>query len=219
MSIHEKILEIMKAVQHIQKDDTVSYKSTNYKALSEEKVTTILRAEMIKNGLVVYPIKQDWSRAGSITHVDVTYKIVDTETGESIEVVSCGDGADTQDKGAGKAMTYAYKYMWLRVFAIPTGEDPDKISTAELDDMEKAAKEKENKKSGKTYQQAEGSETPPVEMFDATQNEAVQRLLTDAPPERIEAFNKALDFYKVENVAQLTRAQGAQLIRRLKKYE
>ena len=30
-------------------------------------------------------------------------------------------------------MTYAYKYMLLRIFAIPTGEDPDKISSAETD--------------------------------------------------------------------------------------
>jgi len=60
---------------------------------------------------------------------------------EFIEIVSCGDGADTQDKGSGKAMTYAFKYMWLRVFALPTGEDPDKISSDELDDKAKKAKE------------------------------------------------------------------------------
>jgi len=38
-------------------------------------------------------------------------------------------------------MTYAFKYMWLRTFALPTGEDPDKISSAELD--EKFRKEAE----------------------------------------------------------------------------
>ena len=32
------------------------------------------------------------------------------------------------------AMTYSYKYMLLRTFAIPTGEDPDKISSAETDE-------------------------------------------------------------------------------------
>ena len=53
---------------------------------------------------------------------------------EYIDIASCGDGADSQDKGSGKAMTYAFKYMWLRAFALPTGEDPDKISSAELDE-------------------------------------------------------------------------------------
>ena len=133
MSIYTKILDIMESVQRLQKDDRVQFGNTNYKALSEEKVTTIMRAEMLKHKMVVFPIKQEWSRTGQITHVDVTYKMVDTESGEEIEIVSCGDGADSQDKGSGKAMTYAFKYMWLRTFALPTGEDPDKISSEELD--------------------------------------------------------------------------------------
>ena len=32
-------------------------------------------------------------------------------------------------------MTYAYKYLLLRTFAIPTGEDPDKIASAEYDEQ------------------------------------------------------------------------------------
>ena len=39
-------------------------------------------------------------------------------------------------------MTYSYKYLLLRTFAIPTGEDPDKISSAELDDKAKKAEKK-----------------------------------------------------------------------------
>lgn len=38
-------------------------------------------------------------------------------------------------------MTYAFKYLFLRTFAIPTGEDPDKVSSAELDEKERKAKE------------------------------------------------------------------------------
>ena len=82
----------------------------------------------------MYPVAQATNRAGTITHVDVTYRMVNVEDPkEYIEIASCGDGADTQDKGSGKAMTYAFKYMWPRTFALPTGEDPDKISSAELD--------------------------------------------------------------------------------------
>ena len=134
MTLHEKILAIMRDVQYLAKDDTVEFGKTKYKALSEEKVTAIMRAEAIKYNIVVYPIEQRWERIGQISHVDVRYKIVNVDDPDDyIEVVSCGDGADTQDKGAGKAMTYAYKYMWLRTFALPTGEDPDNVSSAELD--------------------------------------------------------------------------------------
>lgn len=139
MNLHEKIMAIMKDVQYLAKDDNVEFGKTKYKALSEEKVTSIMRKELEKHGVVVYPIEQRWERIGQISHVDVRYRMVNVDdAADYIEIVSCGDGADTQDKGAGKAMTYAYKYMWLRVFAIPTGEDPDKISSDELDAQETA---------------------------------------------------------------------------------
>lgn len=150
MGVHEKILSIMRDVRYLAKDDKVEYKNTRYRALSEEKVTSIMRERAVEHGLIVYPIEQSCERSGQITHVDVKYRIYDTESGEHIDVVSCGDGADSQDKGAGKAMTYAYKYMWLRTFAIPTGEDPDKVSSAELDAKQAA----ENKLIGEKEQSA-----------------------------------------------------------------
>lgn len=138
MNIYEKIASIMGDIQYLAKDDRVEFNKTSYRALSEEKVTSIMRAELLKHKLIVYPVAQTTNRAGTITHVDVTYRMVNVEdSNEYIEIASCGDGADTQDKGSGKAMTYAFKYMWLRTFALPTGEDPDKISSAELDEKEK----------------------------------------------------------------------------------
>lgn len=134
MNIYEKIAAIMQDVQYLAKDDHVKFGQTIYKALSEEKVTSIMRAELMKYKLVVFPIEQSASRSGNISHVDVKYRMVNVENPEEyIEIASAGDGADTQDKGSGKAMTYAFKYMWLRTFALPTGEDPDKISSDELD--------------------------------------------------------------------------------------
>lgn len=139
-NIYEKIAAVMQDVQYLAKDDNVSFGQTNYKALSEEKVTVIMRSAMMKHRLVVFPVEQSATRTGNITHVDVKYRIVNIDDpADYIEVVSCGDGADTQDKGSGKAMTYAFKYMWLRAFAIPTGEDPDKISSAQLDEEAKKA--------------------------------------------------------------------------------
>ena len=161
MNIYEKIAAIMQDVQYLAKDDHVSFGSTSYKALSEEKVTSIMRAEMLKHKLVVFPVSQVANRTGNITHVDVVYRMVNVENPEeSIEIASCGDGADTQDKGSGKAMTYAFKYMWLRTFALPTGEDPDKVSSAELDEKERnpvcgrcgAMIAPVNKRSGETWQ-------------------------------------------------------------------
>ena len=47
MNIYEKIAAIMQDVQYLAKDDHVKFGQTSYKALSEEKVTSIMRAELI----------------------------------------------------------------------------------------------------------------------------------------------------------------------------
>jgi hypothetical protein len=133
MSIYKKIHAVMNDVNYLQKDDKVSFGNTSYKAISEEKVTGTIRAALVKHGLVIVPTEQEHSKEGNLSTVNVKYQITDIDTGEFIVAVSSGTGVDTQDKGVGKAMTYAYKYLLLRTFAIPTGDDPDKVSSEELD--------------------------------------------------------------------------------------
>ena len=134
-NIFQRISAVMQDVQYLAKDYQIEFGKTKYRAISEEKVTTTIRKSLIAHGIVIVPVKQEHSKDGVLTTVDVTYRIQNIENeNDYIEAVSSGTGVDTQDKGVGKAMTYAYKYLLLRTFAIPTGEDPDKISSAELDD-------------------------------------------------------------------------------------
>lgn len=146
LNLYQKINKIMSEIEYLKKDDkVVTNTKTNagYKAISEEKVTSEIRKGLIKYGIVIIPIEQEHKREDErlkdqygndkinrITTVDVKYKIQNIDDIEDyIVVASSGTGVDTQDKGVGKAMTYAYKYMLLRTFAIPTGDDPDKISS------------------------------------------------------------------------------------------
>lgn len=144
-NLYQKISAVMKDVEYLSKDDAIEFKSTKYKAISEEKVTSAVRQALIEHGLVILPIEQSHSRLDTLTTVDVKYKIIDIDTGEFEVIASSGTGVDTQDKGVGKAMTYSYKYLLLRTFAIPTGEDPDKISSAELDEKQRMEREKQIK--------------------------------------------------------------------------
>lgn len=145
LNLYQKISAVMKDVEYLSKDDAIEFKSTKYKAISEEKVTSTVRASLIKHGLIILPIEQDHKRVDTLTTVDVKYKIIDIDTGDFEILASSGTGADTQDKGVGKAMTYSYKYLLLRSFAIPTGEDPDKVSSAELDEKHRIEQEKKAK--------------------------------------------------------------------------
>ena len=49
MNIYEKINEVMKRIEYLTKDDHVSFGTTNYKAISEEKVTTSVRKRTCKS--------------------------------------------------------------------------------------------------------------------------------------------------------------------------
>lgn len=132
LNLHQKILAVMEDVGYLQRDIKVAFKSVKYNAISETKVTTEVRKALLKYGLTFYPVNQVYEKKGDIATVQMTYRLTDAESGDFIDVVSTGEGADTQDKAAGKASTYAYKYALLRLFAIPTGEDPDNISSDEL---------------------------------------------------------------------------------------
>lgn len=146
LNIHQKMLEVMKKIQYLKKDDKVEFKNTSYKGLSEEKVTSTVRQAFVELGLVMYPIHQTSTRVGNLTTIDVTYRLVNADGGDYVDIVSTGEGADSQDKAAGKAMTYAYKYALLRSFAIASGEDTDKIHSAQLDEeLKKKANEAHKK--------------------------------------------------------------------------
>ena len=157
-NIYQKINEVMKNIEYLTKDDKVEFGTTKYKAISEEKVTTAVREQLVKQGIVIVTVEQESENkelirtdksVNMLTSVHVRYRIQNIDdVNDFIEVESNGTGVDTQDKGVGKAMTYAYKYMLLRTFAIPTGEDPDKISSAETD--KKIENEVNNTKINKT---------------------------------------------------------------------
>ncbi|MCY9513275.1 ERF family protein [Paenibacillus apiarius] len=171
--LYQKMSAVMQKVDYLQKDDRVEFGTTKYNAISEEKVTSAVREALIEQKLVIFPFEQEHRRDGNLTSVDVKYKIVDTETGEYEVIVSSGTGSDTQDKGVGKAMTYAYKYLLLRTFAIPTGEDPDKTSSAELD-----AQQKQKRQSSKERQGTQQASQPQLNGVKKT-IEAKYKLLHD----------------------------------------
>ncbi len=139
--IAAKIAEVMQNVDYLQKDGKVAYGSTRYSYLSEEKITSEMREAMLKAGLVIYPVRmeivnqQDIStKTGQarVINILVTYRVQDIDSEEFIEVQALGEGMDAGDKAVYKAMTGAFKYAQRQAFMIPTGDDPDKVSSDEL---------------------------------------------------------------------------------------
>ncbi|MEI7510165.1 MAG: ERF family protein [Flavobacterium sp.] len=146
MNIYEKISKIMEEVSSLQKDGKVAFGTTKYNYLSEAKTTEIFHAQFVKHKLVLLPVSVDEKKEGQITQGQYTYKLVNAENPEEqITLMSGGQGHDSADKGSGKASSYAYKYLLWRLFAIPSNDDPDSVSSDEIVEIENTKNAKINK--------------------------------------------------------------------------
>jgi hypothetical protein len=67
-------------------------------------------------------------KQSAFTEVVTTYLLMH-ESGECVELAGYGHGVDNQDKGAGKATTYALKNCLLYTFLTPVGKIDDTDST------------------------------------------------------------------------------------------
>ena len=147
------IIAVMKKVKGIEKSMTVGSGNNSYKGVSDKDVKNVIGEAMAANGLCILPIETNsktqidrWEEldtyskiAGAtkqkqsiFTEVETKYLLLH-ESGESQVISGYGHGIDNQDKGAGKASTYALKYALLYTFLVPTGtiDDTDKTHSDE----------------------------------------------------------------------------------------
>ena len=209
MNLWEKIANISGEIENLQKDDKVGFGSSAYKAISIEKVVKVVGEKMNKYGVVIYPIQQSYNRTdervikkdGSeginrISDVDVTYQVVNIHNPqEQIITVASGTGVDTQDKGIGKAQTYAYKNMLLKLFAIPTGDDTDKIHSDVY--TKKLLGEEEKEEAITVEKKASTKETLPKKTNYTKED---NRLITDKQRQRLYAISKDVDKMVISDI-------------------
>lgn len=129
-SIHSKLSAILKAVGYIEKTGTNA--SQGYKYVQAAAVADKIRNEFAERGLTMIPENIEVTESGltpsgkqALITLRITWKISDSESGESVTFQSVGSGSDSTDKAVYKAMTGALKYALLLGFLIPTGDDPE----------------------------------------------------------------------------------------------
>lgn len=139
-NVHQKWAYIMDQIGYIKKDEKVEFASTKYTAVTEGKVLSKIRPLMVELNLIMYPtngiikyVQPSTKGTQLVTTLEVTYNLLDADSGTAMTLWSAGQGADTQDKGSSKAMTNAGKYAILKGLMIETGDDPDYQASAELD--------------------------------------------------------------------------------------
>ena len=143
--IAKAIIKVQQAVKGMEKNSNVGTGRNSYQGTKDQDVKEVFNEEMSKAGLSILPIDIDestqidrWSatdfnnkpiqKQSVFTKVKVKYMLLHT-SGETIELAGYGHGVDSQDKGAGKATTYALKNCLLYSFLTPVGKIEDTDTT------------------------------------------------------------------------------------------
>lgn len=148
MNIYEKLSAITAEMQTVAKNLQVQQtKTSSYKAVSERDILDAVKPLEEKYGIYSYPANREileshlleseneWNgkttkKTTFMTRIKTVYRFVNVEKPEEyIETTTFAEGIDSQDKGSGKAMTYADKYALMKAYKISTGDDPDQTAS------------------------------------------------------------------------------------------
>jgi hypothetical protein len=122
-NILQRLNAVMQEIDYIQKEKK---NGLQYSFASHDKVTALVRPALVKHGIVCYPSGLDLHQEGNRTQVDMTITFASIDNpNDAIHVRTAGYGIDNQDKGPGKAISYAVKYAFLKALSLETGDDPD----------------------------------------------------------------------------------------------
>ena len=143
-NISKAITKVMQEVKGMEKNSRVGSGNHAYNGTKDQDVKEVFNDALAKNGLSILPIdiEEDtqvdrWEESTNygvkmkqsiFTKVKTKYLLLH-ESGESIELAGYGHGVDNQDKGAGKATTYALKNCLLYTFLTPVGKIDDTDTT------------------------------------------------------------------------------------------
>jgi hypothetical protein len=128
-----KMAKVMGAVERVPKTGRNDFHKYDY--ATEADIVAVVRKAMAEQGVMLIPAVSRFERleltkgngkTTTLTTVYMNFRWVDGGSGESLDVPWVGQGVDGEDKGVYKAITGAEKYILLKTFLIPTGDDPEK---------------------------------------------------------------------------------------------
>lgn len=217
MNIYEKMLNITNEIASVNKNLTVGEGKSKYKAVGEADVLKAVKELEFKHKVYSYPVNREIIESTMYTtsnqygeknnifsRIKTTYRFVNVENpNEYIEIISYAEGIDTQDKGAGKAMTYSDKYALMKAYKIITGEDPDQNPS------------QEEKVTNKTYTKQK-QEKIQDELVSDVQAKGIYKALIKKLQTNEEVVKFLMDNYSIENTSKLMKSQYAEIVRKFK---
>lgn len=132
MKVHEALLEVMRAIPVVKKDDRNTQQNFNFRGI--DAVLNAVGPAMRKHGVIALPQLMEQrtenfttakGTAMRLVVLTVRYTFVGPE-GDTLVTEVPGEAADAGDKAYSKAMSVAFRTALLQTLALPTDErDPD----------------------------------------------------------------------------------------------
>lgn len=125
LNIYQRINKVMADVTTIKKEDKKV--NNQYTFVSHDEVARVMHGALQKNGIVIVPSVKSFNQDGNRTEVmmDISFINID-DPSDQFTTSYPGYGIDSQDKGIGKAISYAVKYALLKTFCLETSDDVEK---------------------------------------------------------------------------------------------
>lgn len=131
-SLVKKLAEVMAVVERVAKNGRNEHHKYDYTL--EGDILEAVRGELAKRSVILVPsttavdvkdVVTAGQKAERLTTMTVCFTAMDGDSGEAFSFNMVGQGQDPGDKGAYKASTGAEKYAVMKLFMIPTGDDPE----------------------------------------------------------------------------------------------
>lgn len=134
LGVHKAVVEVTKSLSAvgIGKDSRNQEQKFNYRGIDD--VLNALSPLFAKHNLLITPnvlertvIEGKTKSGGTLWKitVKVEYRVWSAEDGSSLVCTTYGEAMDSADKATNKAMSAAYKYLAIQLFAIPVEGTPD----------------------------------------------------------------------------------------------
>ncbi|GJM01930.1 MAG: hypothetical protein DHS20C08_04310 [Rhodomicrobium sp.] len=130
LNIYQRMVLAQSQARKINKDSEAKINSKksgvefSYKYVTHDDIASEARRILTQNGVLFFPSVDDLKQDGNRTALKVKGVFVNADCpDEKLENIVYGYANDDQDKGPGKAYSYAIKYMLAKTLLLNTSDD------------------------------------------------------------------------------------------------
>lgn len=192
----QKAAAVMEQVEYVPKNGWNDFHKYHY--ATEADITSCVRVALAEQGLMLIPTveKVEWTKiqgkSGEDRLATLTVKFTLTDGNDKIEFHIIGEGQDRGDKATYKAMTGALKYALLKLFLIPTGDDPER-DDGDRPEQQRPPVQRPPSKAEQVIRQVASAPAVPVDKALLAKQARVQALVNEhGSPRALNAFIEAV---------------------------